>query len=60
MLNALFHRLLFPTLVATVIGTVWVVGWSQALVAEVDRGSWPALPTPHHVAQLSALPTHPR
>ena len=42
-----FHRLMFPIVVISVIGCVWVAGWSQALVEEANRGNWPALPLPH-------------
>jgi hypothetical protein len=55
MFAELFHRLLFPTLVAIVVGTVWVVGWSQSLVSEAERGWWPAMPMPNRSAQVSAL-----
>jgi hypothetical protein len=54
MFAELFHRLLFPTLVTIVVGTVWVVGWSQGLVSEADRGWWPAIPIPGRSAQVSA------
>jgi hypothetical protein len=46
-----FHRLVFPIVTLTIIGTVWIVAWSQALVAETERHFWPALPVPHHVIQ---------
>jgi hypothetical protein len=54
MFAELFHRLLFPTLVTIVIGTVWVVGWSQGLVSEAERGWWPAIPLPNRSAQVPA------
>ena len=44
-----FHRMVFPLVMITVIGTVWVVAWSQALAAESQKHYWPALPVPHHV-----------
>jgi hypothetical protein len=53
MFAELFHRFLFPTLVAVVVGTVWIVGWSQALVREADQGWWPAIPLPSHSARMS-------
>ncbi|MGD0139298.1 MAG: hypothetical protein ABSD28_10500 [Tepidisphaeraceae bacterium] len=46
-----FHRLVFPIVTFTIIGAVWIVAWSQALVAETEKHSWPALPVPHHVIQ---------
>jgi hypothetical protein len=49
-----FHRLVFPMVTITIIGTVWVVAWSQALIAETERHFWPALPVPHHVIQSPA------
>jgi len=51
MLYRSFHRLVFPIVIITVIGTVWVVAWSQALVAETERHFWPALPVSHHALQ---------
>jgi hypothetical protein len=54
MFAELFHRLLFPMLVSIVVGTVWIVGWSQAIVREADRGWWPAIPLPSRSAQVSA------
>jgi len=56
MFSELFHRLLFPTLVTTIIGSVWTVGWCQALIAEADRHSWPALAVPGHVSQACDAP----
>jgi hypothetical protein len=42
-----FHRLVFPIVLFTVIGTVWVAAWSQSLQAEAAKSSWPALPLPN-------------
>jgi hypothetical protein len=53
MVAGLIHRLLFPTLVTTIIGSVWIVGWSQALVAEAERGYLPAIAVPGQTAQNS-------
>jgi hypothetical protein len=47
MLYETFHRLVLPIVVISVIGCVWVAGWSKGLVDEANRGSWPALPVPH-------------
>ena len=44
-----FHRLVFPLVLITVVGSVWVAGWSQAIQAEAQRGTWPALPVRHPV-----------
>jgi hypothetical protein len=41
-----FRKLVFPTVLLTVVGAVWVVAWSKELQTEVDRNSWPALPLP--------------
>ncbi|MGD0388995.1 MAG: hypothetical protein ABSC42_08580 [Tepidisphaeraceae bacterium] len=54
MLYQSFHRLVFPMVTITIIGTVWVVAWSQALTAEADKRFWPALPVPYHVIQSPA------
>jgi hypothetical protein len=53
MFNELFHRLLFPTLVATVVGTVWVVGWAQTVINEANRGWWPPIALPGRPAMVS-------
>jgi hypothetical protein len=53
MVSDRLHRLLFPTLVSTIIGSVWIVGWSQALVADADRGYLAPLVVPGHAAQIS-------
>jgi hypothetical protein len=53
MVAGLIHRLLFPTLVTMIVGSVWIVGWSQALVADVDRGYLAPLAVPGHAAQIS-------
>jgi hypothetical protein len=55
MFSELLHRLLFPTLVTTIIGSLWTVGWCQAVIAEADRHSWPALAVPGHEIQASDL-----
>jgi hypothetical protein len=54
MLHDFFHRMVFPALVATVVGSVWVAGWSSTLVSEANKGYWPALPVPR-----SATTTQP-
>jgi hypothetical protein len=56
MLYESFHRLVFPTVLIAVIGTVWVAAWSQELQAEVAKGSWPALP---HRENRSSTTTDP-
>ena len=53
MVGGLIHRLLFPTLVTTIVGSVWIVGWSQSLVADADRGYLAPLSAPGHAAQIS-------
>ncbi len=55
MFSELLHRLLFPTLVTTIIGSLWTVGWCQAVIAEADRHSWPALEVPGHESQACDL-----
>jgi len=39
-----FHQLVFPMVFVTVVGSVWIAAWSEALQAEAERGTWPALP----------------
>ncbi len=46
-----FHRLVFPIVVVTVVGTVLVAAWSQELQAEADKCTWPALPVPNREHQ---------
>jgi hypothetical protein len=58
MMTDLLHRFFFSTLVTTVIGTVWVVGWCQAVSAEANRGTWPAIPVPGHVSQITKNSSH--
>jgi hypothetical protein len=40
------RQLMFLGLVATIVGSVWVVAWSQELQAEATRGCYPAMPIP--------------
>ena len=54
MVTDLFHRFLYPTLAATIVGTIWVVGSCQALIAEADKHSWPAISVPGHTSEVSA------
>ncbi len=54
MLTDLFHRMLFPTLVMGVIGTIWVVGWCHAVIGEADRACWPAIPAPGYASEKAA------
>ncbi|HEX4054434.1 MAG TPA: hypothetical protein VHX86_09225 [Tepidisphaeraceae bacterium] len=54
MFYALFHRMLFPALVTTIVGAIWVVGWTQTLTDEVEKGTWPALPVSTPAVQTSA------
>jgi hypothetical protein len=49
MIREVFHRLVFPVVVVSVITCVWVAAWSKSLVDEASRGTWPALPVQHHV-----------
>ena len=49
MIYETFHRLVFPIVIISVVGSVWITGWSHELVDEANRGTWPALPVPHHV-----------
>lgn len=39
-----FHQLVFPVVFVTVVGSVWIAAWSEALQAEAEKGTWPALP----------------
>lgn len=48
MIYEAFHRLVFPGVVVSIVGSVWITAWSHAVVAEATKGSWPALPVPHH------------
>jgi hypothetical protein len=50
MFHEVFHRLVFPVVVFSVVTCVWVAAWSKSLVDEANRGTWPALPVPHHLA----------
>ena len=43
MLYEMFRRLLYPMVVVTVVGTLWVVAWSHSLVNEAYSESMPAL-----------------
>ena len=54
MFHDFIHRMVFPTLVATVVGSVWVAGWSRTLVDEANKGYWPALEVPR-----TAITTQP-
>ena len=49
MIYEAFHRLVFPSVVVSVVGSVWITAWSHAVVAEAMKGTWPALPVPGHV-----------
>jgi hypothetical protein len=51
MFYASFHRLVFPIVVFTVIGTVLVAAWSQELQDEAAQRIWPALPLPNREHQ---------
>ena len=54
MIYEAFHRLMFPSVVVSIVGSVWITAWSHAVVAEAMKGSWPALPVPHHLDQFQA------
>jgi len=57
MLANLVHRLIYYLAVATVITTVWVAAWAQAICAQAQRGWWPALPQPGHALAAPANPS---
>jgi len=54
MLANLVHRLVYYLAVATVITTVWVAAWAQALSAQAQRRWRPALPLPGHALAAPA------
>jgi len=54
MFNELYHRMLYPLFVATLIGSLWVAAWSKALTDEADKHTWPALQAPHHAVDAPA------
>jgi len=61
MFHNLFHRQLIPALVAAIVSTIWVIGWSQTIMQEAERGYWPALNEPEQCTQYAspqATPSH--
>lgn len=54
MLSDFFHRLMLPTVVTTILATVWIVGWSQALA---DVHGAPPLPVPGYQTPASHVPS---
>jgi hypothetical protein len=52
MIYEAFHRLVFPAVVVSVVGSVWITAWSHAVIAEASKGSWPALPVPDRVLRI--------
>jgi len=36
----------YPLIVATLIGSLWGIAWSQSVVEQAQRGSWPAIKSP--------------
>lgn len=54
MFYASFHKLVFPMVLVTVVGSVWVAAWSQSVQAEAEQNSWPALPVPNHHNQTAS------
>jgi hypothetical protein len=42
-----FRRLIFPAVLIAVVGSLWIVAWSQSLQAQAAMmNSWSALPAP--------------